>query len=550
MEEFYSTRYLKRIGKLSHTSNIFTCLPILDGQKILEVNILSESGKTETIRTIDEINEKIRKGDAVVLTAEEMIRLVESSGVDVAAKEVDVVTSGTFGAMCSSGVFLNFGHSDPPIKMTQCWLNDVPVYKGIAAVDGYLGATVLSETLGFEYGGGHVIEDLVSGKEIQLRAESYGTDCYPRRHIETTITIDDLNQAMLLNPRNCYQRYDAATNSTDRVLYTYMGTLLPNYGNITFSGAGQLNPLCKDPNYETLGIGTRIFLGGGIGYIIGEGTQHNPITGFGTLMVKGDLKQMSSRFLRGSSFYRYGVSLYVGVGIPIPILNEKIASTTAVKDENIFVSVKDYGIPSRPDLRPSVKKVSYADLRSGKVEIKGKGVPSSSLSSYKMAVEISEVLKKWIQDGRFLLTAPVEKLPKQSVVKPLEIRKKEPKVSEIMRTNVITANPDDDVKEIAKKLVEKGIDHLPVVDGARKLEGIVTSWDLARALASDKKRLEEIMTKKVITVFQNESIDVVARKMAKHNISGVPVVDKENHVIGIVTTDDISKKLVGGRTTI
>ncbi|MBS7657379.1 homocysteine biosynthesis protein [Candidatus Bathyarchaeota archaeon] len=502
------------------------------------------------MRSIDEINEKIRKGDAVVLTAEEMIKLVESSGVEVAAKEVDVVTSGTFGAMCSSGVFLNFGHSDPPIKMTQCWLNDVPVYKGIAAVDGYLGATVLSETLGFEYGGGHVIEDLVSGKEVELRAESYGTDCYPRRHIETTITIDDLNQAVLLNPRNCYQRYDAATNSTDRVLYTYMGTLLPNYGNITFSGAGQLNPLCKDPNYETLGIGTRIFLGGGIGYIIGEGTQHNPSAGFGTLMVKGDLKQMSSRYLRGSSFYRYGVSLYVGVGIPIPILNEGIALTTAAKDEDIFVSVKDYGVPSRPDLRPSIKKVSYADLRSGKVEIKDKDVPSSPLSSYKMAIEISEVLKEWIQEGRFLLTAPVEKLSKQSVVKPLKIMKKEPKVSEIMRTNVITAYPDDLVKEVAKKLVEKGIDHLPVVDDARKLVGIVTSWDLARALAIDKKRLEEIMTKKVITVFQNESIDVVARKMARHNISGVPVVDKENHVIGILTTDDISKKLVGGRTTI
>ena len=512
--------------------------------------MLPENGKTETIRSINEINEKILKGDAVILTAEEMIRLVESSGVEVAAKEVDVVTSGTFGAMCSSGVFLNFGHSDPPIKMTQCWLNDVPVYKGIAAVDGYLGATVLSETLGFEYGGGHVIEDLVSGREIELRAESYGTDCYPRRHIETTITIDDLNQAVLLNPRNCYQRYDAATNSTDRILYTYMGTLLPNYGNITFSGAGQLNPLCKDPNYETLGIGTRIFLGGGIGYIIGEGTQHNPSAGFGTLMVKGDLKQMSNRYLRGSSFYRYGVSLYIGVGVPIPILNEKIALTAAVKNEDIFVSIKDYGAPSRPDLRPSVKKVSYADLRSGKVEIKGKDVPSSSLSSYKMAIEISEVLKKWIQEGEFLLTAPVERLSRQTVVKPLEIKKKEPKVSEIMRINVITANPDDNVKEVAKKLVEKGIDHLPVVDGAKKILGIVTSWDLARALAGDKRRLEEIMTKKVITVLQNESIDVVARKMAKHNISGVPVVDKENHVIGIVTTDDISKKLIGGKSTI
>jgi uncharacterized protein (DUF39 family)/predicted transcriptional regulator len=511
---------------------------------------MSENEKTETIRSVEEINEKIRRGDAVVLTAEEMIKLVESSGVEVAAKEVDVVTSGTFGAMCSSGVFLNFGHSDPPIRMTQCWLNDVPIYKGLAAVDGYLGATALSETLGLEYGGGHVIEDLVSGKEIELRAESYGTDCYPRRHIETVITIDDLNQAVLLNPRNCYQRYDAATNSTDRVLYTYMGTLLPNYGNISFSGAGQLNPLCKDPNYETLGIGTRIFLGGGTGYIIGEGTQHSPSGGFGSLMVKGDLKQMNARYLRGSAFYRYGVSLYVGVGIPIPIINQKVASTAAVRDEDIFVSIRDYGVPSRPDLRPVVKKASYSELRSGRVEIKGKDVPSSSLSSYKMAEEISEVLKKRIQEGSFFLTSPVEILPSQRVVKPLVIKRKELRVSDVMRTKVITANPDDDVKDVAKKLVEKGIDHLPVVDETKTLIGIVTSWDLARALASGKRRLAEIMTERVITALQNESVDVVARRMAKHNISGVPVVDEANRVAGIVTTDDISKKLVGGRTTI
>jgi CBS domain-containing protein len=299
-----------------------------------------------------------------------------------------------------------------------------------------------------------------------------------------------------------------------------------------------------------LGIGTRIFLGGGTGYIIGEGTQHSPSGGFGSLMVKGDLKQMNARYLRGSAFYRYGVSLYVGVGIPIPIINQKVASTAAVRDEDIFVSIRDYGVPSRPDLRPVVKKASYSELRSGRVEIKGKDVPSSSLSSYKMAEEISEVLKKRIQEGSFFLTSPVEILPSQRVVKPLVIKRKELRVSDVMRTKVITANPDDDVKDVAKKLVEKGIDHLPVVDETKTLIGIVTSWDLARALASGKRRLAEIMTERVITALQNESVDVVARRMAKHNISGVPVVDEANRVAGIVTTDDISKKLVGGRTTI
>ncbi|MCD6325198.1 CBS domain-containing protein, partial [Candidatus Bathyarchaeota archaeon] len=331
---------------------------------------------------------------------------------------------------------------------------------------------------------------------------------------------------------------------------TYMGTLLPNYGNVSFSGAGQLSPLCKDWNYETIGIGTRIFLGGGVGYIIGEGTQHSPQSGFGTLMVRGDLKKMNSRYLRGASFYRYGVTLYVGVGIPIPIINENVASTAALRDDQITVNIRDYGVPSRPDLRPIVSRVTYADLRSGKVTIGDKEVPSSSLSSYKMAREISEVLKKWILEGRFFLTKPVEPLPRRREFKPLRIRRKELRVRDVMRREVITAKPDDEVKEVARKLVAKGIDHLPVIDRDGRLIGIVTSWDLAKAIANDRNVLSEIMTRKVITAREDESIDVVARRMAQHNISGLPVIDEAKQVSGIITTDDISRRLVGRRLTI
>lgn len=361
-------------------------------------------------RTIPEINEKIKTGDVQVLTAEEMKDLVESSGVQVAYEEVDVVTAGTFGPMCSSGVFLNFGHSEPPIKMERLWLNDVEAYHGMAAVDCYIGATKVSMTRGFEYGGGHVIEDLVAGKEIELRAIAYGTDCYPRKTLETTFTLYDLNQAILVNPRNCYQRYAAATNSGDRTLYTYMGVLLPHYGNVTYAGCGSLNPLVNDPAYETIGLGTRIFLGGGVGYVIGEGTQHNPKKGFGTLMVKGDLKQMSPRYLAGATFHRYGATLYVGVGISIPILNENLAKNTAIRDEEVFTQIIDYSVPSRN--RPALRDVSYAELKSGKVDLAGETVKTACTSSVERAHEIMEELKKWILEGRYYLTQLVEKLAK------------------------------------------------------------------------------------------------------------------------------------------
>ena len=192
------------------------------------------------MKTIAEINERIKNRKAVVVTAEEIIDLVEEKGVKKAAQEVDVVTTGTFGPMCSSGMFINFGHPKPGIKMTRTWLNDVPAFSGLAAVDAYVGATEMSERQGMQYGGAHVIQDFIDGKDIRLYAESYGTDCYPRRDIRTTINKHNVNQAYLYNPRNCYQNYPAATNSSDKIMYTYMGTLLPGFGNVTYSTSGEL----------------------------------------------------------------------------------------------------------------------------------------------------------------------------------------------------------------------------------------------------------------------------------------------------------------------
>src|SRR3972149_6663243 len=153
-------------------------------------------------RTIKEINEKIRKGQVVVVDAEEIIDIVAEKGPKKAAQEVDVVTTGTFGPMCSSGAFLNTGHTKPRCKFTKAWLNNINAYAGLAAVDIYIGGTELPESDPansvfpgrFEYGGGHVIEDLVAGKDVELRVEAYGTDCYPRREVRAWMNLESLNQ--------------------------------------------------------------------------------------------------------------------------------------------------------------------------------------------------------------------------------------------------------------------------------------------------------------------------------------------------------------------
>ena len=381
-------------------------------------------------KTIAEINEKIRSGHVVVVDAEEIIDIVEEKGAAKAAAEVDVVTTGTFGPMCSSGAVLNFGHSKPKCKYTKAWVNNVSAYAGLAAVDVYVGATEIPDDDPansvfpgrFEYGGGHVIEELVAGKDLELRVKAYGTDCYPRTEIRSLFNINDLNQAVLNNPRNAYQNYNVAVNrDAQRVIYTYMGVLQPNLGNANYCSAGQLSPLLCDPLYRTIGLGTRIFLGGGVGYVYWEGTQHNPtvkrgtndvpLGGAGTLAVVGDMKQMSPKWLRGVSLVGYGVSLAVGLGVPIPVLDEDVVRHAAVKDEEIVAPVVDYSTDYPQAISQSLGQVTYKELKSGRIMVDGKEVPTAGLSSYARAKEIATELKEWIRKGEFLLSQSVAPLP-------------------------------------------------------------------------------------------------------------------------------------------
>jgi uncharacterized protein (DUF39 family) len=396
----------------------------------------------QMMKTYEQINKRIESGKAVVLTADEIMDYVDKKGPAAAAKAVDVVTTATFGPMCSSGCFLNFGHSKPKIRMSEAWVEDVLVYTGIAAVDVYLGATQLRHgdpanmyyPGEFRYGGGHVIEDLVAGRRLQLFALSYGTDDYPRREIRTYFTIGDLNQAIMVNPRNCYQNYNVAVNSSDRPIYTYMGVLEPNRENASYCSAGQLSPLLNDPYYDTIGVGTSVWLAGAHGHVYAEGTQHTgvcertpdgvPTEGAGTLALTADMKQMRPEFVRGVSLRGYGVSLALGIGVPIPILNEEILKRTCVRDRDILAPVIDYSTDYPQKTGRVLCRVSYEQLRRDEIKVKGRKVAVGSLSSYFKALEIAELLADEIRKGDFHLSAPIAALPKDTAMKPLLIRDK------------------------------------------------------------------------------------------------------------------------------
>jgi len=390
------------------------------------------------MRTISEINEKIQAKRAVVWTVEEVKARVQETSIAEVARQVDVITTGTFEPMESSGAILNLGHTDPPIKIRQCWMDGVEAYAGFGAVDLYLGASQMADYSGSgevsdledvremrlrsplqDRGGGHVIADLIAGKPVKVRAIGQVTDCYPRASIETTISRDTINQFYLYNPRNLYQNFIVGVNGGDRPLFTYLGPLQPQLGNAVYSNPGAISPLFNDPGLQVIGIGTRIFLGGGIGYVAWEGTQHfplqkrlpnhTPIGPAATLALIGDAKQMDPRWVRGCYFKSYGPSLMLGIGVPLPVLNDEVVLHCSVRDEDLVAPVVDFSIPRR--VRPTFGQVSYAQLKSGRIAIDGKRVRVAPLASIFLSRQVAQELQQWIIDRQFTLTEPVAPLP-------------------------------------------------------------------------------------------------------------------------------------------
>jgi uncharacterized protein (DUF39 family) len=220
-----------------------------------------------------------------------------------------------------------------------------------------------------------------------------------------------------------------AVNVADKVIYTYMGRLEPNLKNANYCSAGQLSPLLNDPLYETIGVGTQVWLAGAHGHVYSEGTQHAglcertpdgvPTGGAGTLALTADMKQMRKEFVRGVSLRGYGVSLALGIGVPIPILNERILKRTCVRDRDIPAPVIDYGNDYPQNTGKILCTTNYEQLRKGEIQINGKTVEVGSLSSYYKALEIANLLADEIRRGDFHVSRPIAPLRTDTKMKPL-----------------------------------------------------------------------------------------------------------------------------------
>jgi CBS domain-containing protein len=182
------------------------------------------------------------------------------------------------------------------------------------------------------------------------------------------------------------------------------------------------------------------------------------------------------------------------------------------------------------------------------VNLNGEEIRTSSLSSFRKARLIAETLKDWVRQGKMELSLPTRAINHLKQVRPLYETVKGPRVLDIMDRQVVSIGEGEEIKTAAQTLLKGETNHLPVINRDGILVGIVTTFDVSKAVANPGKAslVRDIMKTKVITTTPDEAVDIAVRKLEQHNISALPVVDAHHHVVAMLTAIDLGK-LLGGR---
>ena len=379
-------------------------------------------------RTYEEINDKIKSGKAHVLTAPEAKALIREKSVKYFVNNVDVVTCATFEMNTNAMLYLNFGQTDPLIYFSEVYINNVFAYP-LGPTDVGLSCVAFSKD-NPEYGGAHVLEDLVKGKDVFLKTTGRNLEVFPNKEFQSWFKLKNLNQGKLLLNQVINQNSIVATNSGDKDINSNMGTLIGHLENSTFNSSSYLNPLINDPFCKTIGIGTKVWVAGNIGYIIGHGSNHNPVQKRNefnipvgpaiTLAVVVDIDGMQSKWIRGGYLQSFGPVLYAGVGVPIPVLDEEIARQIEISDDKIHSTIVDFSIPRRT--KPTFGQCTYTELRTSTVLINKKPTLAAPLSSMAWAIEICDLLKSSILNKHFFLSKPIAPISLNAEIKKLDSR--------------------------------------------------------------------------------------------------------------------------------
>jgi putative methanogenesis marker 16 metalloprotein len=292
-------------------------------------------------RTVEEINEKIAKGEAVVLTAREVEVLIDE-GRDSEVREVDVVTTGTMGLMSGTYALLSFpiARAGMHRRFKKGSINGIPISIGpcpnenLGLVDCMVFGTSRSQE-NPRYGGGHLFRDLVEGKEIHVEATSDKDDT-----VEATVSLDNMPTARLMSSRHLFRNYRAFINPSNQEVRSIFHCMPfpPDYGGLNFSGCGHFNPIQNDPQLRSIGIGTRLLFNGMEGFVTGSGTRSSPESP--NLMTVAEMKGMDPALMGGFQTAE-GPECIASYAVAIPVLDDSVLGQVMTMDDRIPLSVVD-----------------------------------------------------------------------------------------------------------------------------------------------------------------------------------------------------------------
>lgn len=310
------------------------------------------------LQTIKEINDKITSGDVIVLTASELCDMVRE-GEEV--HDVDVVTSGTKGIMSGTYATLSFKVAEPNVfeRADTVWINDVPVFVGpcpnerLGILDVIVSGTAVSRSDN-KYGGGHLLRDLLRREEVNVELV---TD--EGRHLQTEMRLDEMQYAALLATRNAFKNYNAFVNPQEGCVRSIFSVrcLHGPYKEASFCGCGEINPLEKDPQLETIGIGTKVLLNGAVGFVTGRGTRSSPEKP--NLSAYAEMWDMDPLYIGGYNTSA-GPDIFSSWAVPIPITSARVFENVKRTDDEIPLPIVDV------NGRELLGYAKYSDVWKGK----------------------------------------------------------------------------------------------------------------------------------------------------------------------------------------
>jgi putative methanogenesis marker 16 metalloprotein len=306
-------------------------------------------------RSINEIQKKIDSKNAVVMTSQEICELVEK-GEDINVKDVDVVTTATRAIMSGTYAVLSFPAKAPFhfTRASKVFLNGVPAHVGpcpnesLGVLDLMVFGTAHS-SLRPEYGAGHLFRNMVEQKPIKVSVITSEND-----NFQSEITLGEMPYARLYSTRHAFKNYAAFVNCSSTPINTifHASSFEPDMETATLSGCGQINPVKNDPQLQTIGMGTRVLINGGEGFVIGDGTRSSPEKP--NLVGVADMHGMKAQLMGGFSTSA-GPECIVSWAVPIPVINQSVLDSIKELDKDTPMPVMDV------DKRVAISTSTYAD---------------------------------------------------------------------------------------------------------------------------------------------------------------------------------------------